>query len=109
VRAARILYAIAALVVFGGLLVAVFGVRTRYACQEDGVAFTTSAQEADSVCNPPGLSPLLAPRETPFGDHRWPQRVTIVAVVMIVAVILLWVGDSKAAAAVPSDSPSAAA
>ena len=108
-RAARILYAIAAVVVLGGLLFAVFGLRTRYACEEDGVPFTTSARVADHVCDPPGLSPRLVPRMSPLADHRWPQRVTVVAGAMIFSVILLWVGDVKAAAALRGDLPAASA
>ena len=89
----RVFYAAAGLVVVGALLVAVFGMRTRYGCSEEREPFTTSFQVADNVCN--RVSPALAPHEPPQAFHRWGERIAIVAIAGILAVVLLWVGDVK--------------
>jgi hypothetical protein len=87
VKASRVLYAAAVAVFVSGMIVAVFGVRTRYACGDEPT-FTTSFQVADAACNPRGLSPELAPRQAPKSDHRWGERVAIAFGSFLVMVVL---------------------
>ncbi len=82
-KTSRILFAVGALVLVAGCVVAIMGIRTRYSCGGDGPVYTTSRQVAEACAS--AVPMQLVPYEPPSVDHRWAARFIVLLATVCVA------------------------